>query len=157
VLLVCEGHAEEGFLKHLRTLYLNRQGNTALQVKNARGKGGRHVLNVARRRQVRRGFDTVAVLVDTDTDWDDAQRRIAREEGISVFESSPCFEALLLMIEGRTPPGGTQACKTAFSKHFGFDAHDVRLYERHLGLAIIQKARARVRLLNQLLSLISSN
>ena len=156
MLVVCEGYAEEYFLKHLRSLFMNRQGHMTLQVKNARGKGGRHVLDVALKPHVRRGFDTVAILVDTDTNWNEIQKRDARDGKILIIDSTPCFEALLLAIVGKSPPGSTAACKAAFKMLFGFEAHDPRLYGSNFSREVLQRARTRVSELRRLLELINS-
>jgi len=154
LLFVCEGYADECFLKHLRSLYLDRQGDTNLRVRNARGKGGRFVLSVALKPQVRRGFDSVAVLVDTDTDWDGVQRRRAQAEGLAVFESRPCLEAFLLAIHGESSGQRSPECKRAFKKRFGSEAHDPRVYDSYFTLATLQQARNRLPELHRLIRLI---
>jgi hypothetical protein len=86
VLLVGEGLAEAGFLNHLKSLYVPR-GAKAIAVKNDRGRGGRAVLDYARRQSRAAAYDETAALLDTDADWDDAQRALARRSRITVFES----------------------------------------------------------------------
>jgi hypothetical protein len=156
VQIVGEGYAEEYFLKHLRMLYLARQGNVNLRVTNARGKGGRAVLDYALRPQVHAGFDIVAVLVDTDQDWDDDQRQRARAVSITALESDPCLEALLLAIHGHVRVQGTAKCKRAFRKRFGTDAHDPKVYERHFTKEVLDTARSRVLLVDKILKLIGA-
>jgi hypothetical protein len=101
-------------------------------------------------RQVRR-----TALVDTDTDWGDTQRAHARRHRVTVFESDPCLEAMLLRVAGYQPPGTTAECKQAFQKRFGTAAHDERVYERHFGCEVLEAARARVPVLDQLLHYLS--
>ena len=71
VLLVGEGYAEVAFIEHLKTLYVSRGCGLALTVKNARGKGALHVVDVAIRQSRNAAFDVRAVLLDTDTDWNE--------------------------------------------------------------------------------------
>ncbi|MFO1225492.1 hypothetical protein [Roseateles sp.] len=112
-LIVGEGLAEEVFLSHLKHLVAQR-GQQSIAVKSAKGKGGRHVLDVALRQWRVADYDRVAVLLDTDTDWDDAQRARARKAKVEVFESSPCLEAMLLSILKRPVPAATKDCKRDF-------------------------------------------
>jgi len=81
LLIVAEGDAEVAFIRHLKSLYRDTLGR-AVQEANARGKGGRHVLEVAIRRANNRDHDKVILLLDTDTDWSEAERAIARRSRI---------------------------------------------------------------------------
>lgn len=150
VLLVGEGLAEVGFLNHLKALYVAR-GSKAITVKNAKGRGGKAVLNYARRQREAAEYDQVAVLLDTDTDWDDAQRASARRMKIAVFEASPCIEALLLSIAGHAAPHTTAHCKKVFKQIFGAQAHEAGLFAHHFGLAVLNAARERVTMLDRMI------
>jgi hypothetical protein len=155
VLIVGEGQAEEVFVKHVRHIYLgSRSSGLRLTVKNAKGKGGRHVLDYARRQRHIADFDDVAVLLDTDTDWTDADRRAARDAKVTVIESSPCLEAVLLRLKGQTAPLNSAACKQQFSNAFGFLAHDPRVYERHFPKNTLDLGRVQVQPLDHLLGFI---
>ena len=68
-LIVVEGKAEEVFVKHLVSLYVLRGASTHPTVKNARGKGGAHVLDVALRNMCNAQFDQVVLVLDTDVQW----------------------------------------------------------------------------------------
>ncbi|WP_348753881.1 hypothetical protein [uncultured Aquincola sp.] len=68
VLLVGEGLAEQVFLGHLRALYVAR-GSKSVTVKNAKGKGGAHVLDYPVRQARQADYDEVAAVLDTDTQW----------------------------------------------------------------------------------------
>ncbi|MEO6277640.1 hypothetical protein [Roseateles sp.] len=88
LLIVGEGLAEEAFLRHLKALYVER-GSKAVTIKNAKGKGGRHVLSYALAQRKTADYDKVAALLDTDKDWDDTQRVRARQQGVEVVEGHP--------------------------------------------------------------------
>jgi hypothetical protein len=111
VLLVGEGTAEESFLKHLKELYVERQGGVAVTIKNAHGKGAANVVDHARKQQRNADYDVVAALLDTDTDWNDATRKQARLGKVHPVPCSPCLEAVLLEIAGVSvfPPMGRTA------------------------------------------------
>ena len=138
-LIVGEGLAEEVFLSHLKHLVAQR-GQQSIAVKSAKGKGGRHVLDVALRQWRVADYDRVAVLLDTDTDWDDAQRARARKAKVEVFESSPCLEAMLLSILKRPVPAATKDCKRDFEAAVGGPAHQPRVYAEHFALDAVEAA-----------------
>lgn len=73
-LLVGEGLAEETFLRHLKSLYLARGDGRSVAIKNAKGKGGKHVLDYTIGQRKTADYDELAALLDTDTDWGDAQK-----------------------------------------------------------------------------------
>lgn len=79
VLLVGEGDSEVVLLRHLKALYVQRGSGVAVTIKNARGKGAAHVVDVAVRQSLNAAFDLKVALLDTDTDWNDKTRAIARK------------------------------------------------------------------------------
>lgn len=97
VLLVGEGYAEVAFIAHLKALYLPRGCGIALTVKNARGKGALHVVEVSICQSRNSAFDVRAVLLDTDTDWNEKTQAMARKAKVQVGGLSSL-------------PGGDVAC-----------------------------------------------
>jgi hypothetical protein len=150
VLLVGEGLAEVGVLNLIKALYVAR-GSKAVTVKNAKGHGGRAVLDYAHRQSRAADYDETAVLLDTDADWDDAQRALAKRSKITVFEATPCLEAVLLRIAGHAVPHSTTHCKRDFKNHYGAEAHEFGLIERHFDQAVFDAARDRVPVLDSLI------
>lgn len=157
VLVVGEGDAEEYFLRHLKTLYLKRGGGVAVTIKNARGKGAAHVVDVARRLSQNADYDVRAALLDTDTDWNDRTRSSARRAKVEVFPAEPCLEALLLAIH-RQPVQDrlTIQLKQEFAARFGGAAAQITVFERHFTIEVINEARLRVPLLHRLLNLLEA-
>lgn len=102
------------------------------------------------------GVDVLAILIDTDQDWDDALRARARQKRIQVVESSPCLEAWLLQVAGHRPPDSSAACKRAFEQILGGNAHDEQVYARHFDRSVIDAARSTVPPLDQLLTLMGA-
>ncbi len=156
VRVVCEGDAEVCFIKHVRSIYLERSRNVALSTKNARGKGGHHVLQQALAPRVCVGIADIAIFLDTDTDtdWDDTQRAKAKRTIVHVLESEPCLEAWLLAGAGHVSTGDSANRKRIFAEKFGAAAHDENVYARNFGRATLGAARGRVPVLNRLLELI---
>jgi len=153
ILVVHEGYAEEHVLKHLRALYLARGSGLALTTQNARGGGGKHALDLALRVWRRTPYDQVALLIDTDQDWDDAQRERARRGGVLAIESSPCLEAWLLAVNGHAATGNGALIKKEFERRYGAPAHERHVYERHFPRSVLDANRDRVTVLDQLLCL----
>lgn len=153
LLIVGEGLAEEAFLRHLKALYVER-GSKVVTIKNAKGKGGRHVLSYALGQRKAADYDQIAALLDTDKDWDDAQRARARREGVEVVEATPCLEALLLAVARRPVPPSTAECKREAERLFGRPAHDEQIYPRHLPREVLDVARPLVPALAQLFRLL---
>lgn len=154
VLSVGDGYSEVGLLKHVRRLYLAGMPAISLSVNNARGKGGRAVLEHAISLQRQHAYDVVAVLVDTDTDWSDTERRRAKQKCIHTLESCPCLEAWLLGVHGENPPSDSAACKRRFEERFRYPAADDKVFDTHFGKAVLDDARQRIEVLDQLLKLI---
>jgi len=86
------------FLTHVKGLFISRGCGLAVKIKNAQGKGAKHVVEWTVRQKAIAAYDTVAVLVDTDTDWSDSVDRLARKKKIRLLLSEPCFEALMMRI-----------------------------------------------------------
>lgn len=149
LLIVCEGDAEIAFVRFVKRTYVDALGR-AVQEHNAKGKGGKHVLESGlRRAKNNRATDKLVLLLDTDQDWSDELRARARKarvgkHPISVIEAHPCLEAWLLQILGSETEGDTRHMKKKFEAHTGVQAHESEWMERLLNRDVLDKARARV-------------
>lgn len=156
VLLVGEGDAEEFFLRHLCSLYVQRGSGVKVTVKNARGKGAAHVVDYAIRQSRNAEYDVKAALLDTDTDWNDRTRAAARKGRIHVVACQPCLEAVLLTLHRVSVEGrGTAQLKQEFAARFGAPASEPAVPGRHFGRALLDEARMRVPQLQDLLVLLT--
>lgn len=157
LLVVCEGDAEMAFVRFIKRTYAEALGR-AVQEHNAKGKGGKHVMESGlRRAKNNRAFDKVVLLLDTDQDWNDELRARARKarvgkHPVSVIEASPCLEAWLLQILGVETEGDTRYMKQKFEAHTGVGAHEPEWMERLLNRDVLDKARARVSQLADLMN-----
>jgi hypothetical protein len=154
LLIVGEGDAEVEFLRHLGRLYFQRGSGLRLFIKNAYGKGGRHVLERADRARQNIHYDHVAIMIDTDSDWSDRERAAAKRLHIQPLESVPCIEAVLLRIAGEPASGSSQTLKRQFRAAFGSDAHDEKIYPRHFSFDVIETARSKEQLVDAILELL---
>lgn len=156
LLIVCEGDAEIAFVRFVKRTYADVLGR-AVQEHNAKGKGGKHLLESGlRRAKNNRAYDKVVLLLDTDQDWNDELRARARKarvgkHPISVIEANPCLEAWLLQILGAETEGDTRHMKQKFQAHTGVEAHEPEWMERLLNRDVLDKARARVPQLAELM------
>jgi hypothetical protein len=155
VLIACEGHAEEIFLKHIRSTFLHREGNTALTTKNAHGKGARHVLKTAIACMSRQAYDRVAITYDTDENLSAQEHRQAKATRIVLLPSSPCFEATLLQLLKQQPPATTKECKVNFERIMGWPAHDPRTVQHEAFDRVnIERMREKIDMIARLFALV---
>jgi len=155
VLLAGEGDSEVLFLQHLKRLYVQRGSGVVVTIKNARGKGAGHVVDFADRQSRNAAYDVKVVLLDTDADWNDKTRAMARKARVHVVACEPCLEAVLLQmhevpLEGRV----TAQLKHLFLTRFGAVASDASVYERHFSHGQLEVFRHRVALLERLIHLL---
>jgi hypothetical protein len=148
LLVVGEGDAEVAFVRHLKRVYGEVLGRSVQEI-NAHGKGGKHVLDTARRRANNREHDKVVLLLDTDTDWSDVERakarnsRVGRRGRLDVIECDPCLEACLLNILNIATEGDTRHMKRMFKVEIGYEAHEA-VWLGRLNRAVLDGARERV-------------
>ena len=155
VLLVGEGDAEVLFMQHFKSLYVQRGSGVVVTIKNARGKGAAHVVDFAFRQSRNAAYDVKAVLLDTDTDWNDKTRASARKAKIHVMPCDPCFEAVLLNAH-QAPVDGrmTAHFKQDFAARFGAAASDASVLH-YFSRQVIEEARARIAVLDELVNLLT--
>ena len=115
-------------------------------------------MEVAIRRANNRDHDKVILLLDTDTDWSEAERAIARRSRIGrrgrldVIESNPCLEAWILRIIGIEAEGDTRQFKKLFKGQVGCEAHESGWMKRFLSRELLDQARETVQQLGELMN-----
>ncbi len=150
VLLVGEGDAEVQFIQHIKGLYVQRGSGVVVTVKNARGKGAGHVVDFAFRQSRNAAYDVKAALLDTDTDWNDKTRAVARKAKVHVVPCQPCLEAVLLQVQGESIAGRTTVqLKRDFLAWSGAAASDVSVL-RYFSREVLEVARSRVSVIDEL-------
>jgi hypothetical protein len=155
VLVVGEGDAEVLFLQHLKGLCVQRGSGVVVTIKNARGKGAAHVVDFAIRQSRNAAYDVIAVLLDTDADWNDKTRATARKGKVHVSPCHPCLESVLLDIhEAPVQNRFTAQLKQDFQARFGGAAHDPATL-RHFHRGVLEQARPRVPVLGMLMHLLT--
>lgn len=153
LLIVGEGYHEEAFLHHVKQLYAPRGCGLSVTVKNARGKGAKHVVEWTGRQIANTAYDTAAVLLDTDTDWSQAVAKFAKTKKIRVLTSEPCFDALMLRLVGENPCGDAKAMKKQLAPYVKQDATRRDHYAAYFGAECLQARRAQESTIDALLKL----
>lgn len=152
LLLVGEGETDVAFLTHVKSLCAPRGCGLQVKVICAHGKGARHVVDVAKRHGDHAAYDTVAALLDTDTDWTEGVRARARSFGIRLLLSDPRIEAMLLRALGhKTGNGGADQ-----KRRFACVVKDPLVpisYEPLFDKDTLQRVRQRERAIDDLLQL----
>ena len=156
ILVVGEGYAECALLDYIKRCHHVRGSGFTIKIGNARGKGAARIIEYALRQWQQIDYDLVAVLFDTDTDWNDEVRRDAVEKGLCLFPSEPCLEAELLRLHGVKVQGNnTMQIKKQFSKHYGNDAASID-YAKHFSAHEFEKSTSTCLLSGDLVRLIKT-
>lgn len=157
LLIVGEGYTEEAFLQHVKALYAPRGCGLAVTIKNARGKGARHVIDWTRRQIANAAYNKAAVLLDTDQDWSPTVEKLAKRYKIKVLRSEPRFEALMLRVLGKEAAGNAKEMKKQLAPFVNGDALKRKNYETHFNQKCLEAARIRESTLDELLGLFIVN
>lgn len=154
LLLVGEGDTEKAFLQHVKEIYAPRGCGLVVTVKNARGKGAKHVIEQTIKWTYTGAYDSVAVLLDTDTDWSPQVVKKAKSVQIVVLTSEPCFEAMMLRVAGENLATTTNSSelKEQFSPLVR-DPLSKNSYKDRFGQNVLEKARCREKTIENLLAL----
>ena len=131
LLIVGEGADEKAFLSYLKQQLVPRGAGLMVTIKNAKGKGAKGVLDYTIRQSRIAEYDTVAALLDTDTDWSDALKKQAKSHKVLLLKSEPCFEAMLLRLLGKTPELDSKNLKAQFAPFVNNEATNSKQYAKH--------------------------
>jgi len=142
LLLVGEGDTEVAFLHHVRSIYAPRGCGLRVSVKNAHGKGAKHVIEWTAKQRGIADFDTVATLLDTDQDWSDAVAKKAKAARIVVLKSEPLFEAMMLRVLGQCDTGDSKTLKARFAAFANNDPLRAENYGANFGRECLESKQA---------------
>lgn len=156
LLLVGEGYDEEAFLKYLKSQLVGRNAGMEVKIKNAKGKGAKHVIEWTIRQAKNAEYDVAAVLLDTDTDWTPTVKKQAKVKRIVVLESNPCLEAMLLRLLGVTPEIDSKKLKKQFAPYVSDDATLAEHYSAHFNPDALKSKRHLEKTIDDLLKLLKA-
>ena len=154
LLLVGEGATEVAFLRHVKSLYVSRGWGLSVAIKDAHGKGAKHVIDWTSR-QIG-DYSKKAAMVDTDQDWSDAVQKKANASKITVLKSEPQIEALLLRILGESDVGDAVQLKKRLKKIMNRDLLNQDDYSNHFDRDRLEECRHREPTIDVLLDLLGS-
>lgn len=114
LLIVGEGQHDKAFIKHMKSIYDDRNNGQHLTIHSADGGSPNDIIKNTQRKYLHTGYDRSVILMDSDVqirqqDWD-----LARKCGIQLILSTPnCLEGMLLeVLNQRVPANFTSAqCK----------------------------------------------
>jgi len=152
LLIVGEGQDEVAFLNHVKQFPGVRGNGWQITIRNAKGKGAAHVIDVARRHSQIADYDGVAAWFDTDTDWNVQAERVASKHRIQVVKSEPCLEALLLRVLGKQP-GPDHQLKDQLAPFVDHRPAQSTSYKANFAQAALNAARASEITLDEILQL----
>lgn len=152
LLIVGEGYHDVAFLNHIKQFPGVCGQGLQISIKNARGKGALGVINCAIKLSANIAYDFVAVLLDTDTDWNLATAKKAKQNRIEVLAADPCFEAMLLRVLGKTP-GTAKELKKQLAPFVRNDPMQASNFAEYFNLDALQVSRSREPTIDQLLTL----
>lgn len=119
LLVFGEGLGEEMFLKHLKSLYYNRDSGTSIKI--YKGRGGTSYNIIIDADKTLGAFDRKIVVIDNDKTKIEMikARQEAKNRGIELIENTPCLEFLLLSILRKKPSGkNSHWCKREFESKY---------------------------------------
>jgi len=152
LLIVGEGYHDEAFLNHVKRLPGACGNGVKITIKNARGKGALNVIDHAEKLSRNFGYDHVAALFDTDTDWTSSAAKKAKLAKIQVLLATPCLEAMLLRCI-RKVPGDPHQFKDQLAPFVGSAPGKPESYATNFNLAALQAVRDQEPTINDLLLL----
>ena len=153
--LVGEGYHEKAFLNYVKHLYAPRGCGLSVTVKCAGGKSAKHIIDWTARQIANVAYDSVAVMLDTDTDWTPALSKQAKAKRIQVLTSEPCFDALLLRLLKKHPVGDAAALKKQLASYLNNDPTESQNYAEHFGRARLESGRKSEPSIDALLKLLN--
>ncbi len=132
LLIVGEGYSEVAFLNYVKQLFSQRNDGRQIKIKNAQGKGAKHVIDWTIRQTFNAQYDVVAVVFDTDTTcWNTKIQKEAEKRSIHLLTSEPCFEAMLLRVLGKSDHGHARELKKRFLPFVNDDPTVMTHYEKY--------------------------
>jgi hypothetical protein len=156
ILIVVEGADEEGFLKHVRSIFVPRDCGISVTIRNAKGKGADHVLRKALTEKARSSYDKVAAMYDTDTENPrSALKNNALNKRIILLRSEPCLEATLIKLVGEDPYAVNTDWKTRVESLLnGYPPRDHRADWSKVTAGILRNQRSHLSVIDHLLNLL---
>ena len=138
LIIVGEGAHEKAFLSHLKALY---SANTDQKVKIDSADGGspQDIVRVAVKKSKHIDYDRKFILMDSDIAVDDATKKLAKDNNITIILSEPlCLEGMLLNLLGINTPDTSKKCKALLHPKLDGNAADKNSYVRIINKELLE-------------------
>jgi len=138
LIIVGEGAHEKAFLSHLKALY---SANTDQKVKIDSADGGspQDIVRTAVKKSRHIDYDRKFILMDSDIVVDDAAKKLAKDNNITIILSEPlCLEGMLLKLLGINAPDTSKKCKALLHPKLDGNPADKNSYVRLINRGLLE-------------------
>ena len=138
LIIVGEGAHEKAFLSHLKALY---SANTDQKVKIDSADGGspQDIVRTAVKKSRHIDYDRKFILMDSDIVVDDAAKKLAKDNNITIILSEPlCLEGMLLKLLGINAPDTSKKCKALLHPKLDGNPADKNSYVRLINKGLLE-------------------
>ncbi len=157
LLMVGEGPTDRYFLQHLKSLFWRRSCDHSVIVNNAHGGSPEDIIRQANDLLFDGAYSRCAVVLDDDIPpKPNTFQKIVKKHPkieISIIQSTPCIEGLMLeILEGKHPRTSKQ-CKSLFRRKYISDHHfsNSQQHEKLFPKELIEEAALRIKPLDQMI------
>jgi len=141
LIIVGEGAHEKAFLSHLKALY---SANTDQKVKIDSADGGspQDIVRTAVKKSRHIDYDRKFILMDSDIVVDDATKKLAKDNNITIILSEPlCLEGMLLNLLGINAPDTSKKCKALLHPKLDGNPADKNSYIRIINKELLENTQ----------------
>ncbi|MBU1620503.1 MAG: hypothetical protein KJ556_06710 [Gammaproteobacteria bacterium] len=156
LLIVGEGQQDKAFIKHMKSLYDDRNNGQHLTIHSADGGSPNDIIKATQRKYLHADYDRSFILMDSDIpvrqqDWD-----LARKSGIELILSTPlCLEGMLLDVLNQKVPANftSTQCKATLRPYLSGEPVFPGSYNPTFDKAVLDAStKAQIIKLRQLIS-----
>jgi hypothetical protein len=138
LIIVGEGAHEKAFLSHLKSLY-SANTNQKVKIDSADGGSPQDIVRTAVKKSRHIDYDRKFILMDSDITVDDATKKLAKDNNITIILSEPlCLEGMLLNLLGLNAPDNSKKCKALLHPKLDGSAAEKSSYVRLINKELLE-------------------
>lgn len=142
LIMVGEGPHDKAFLKHMQSVFDNRESGQRIRVESADGGSPKNIIRSTIKKCHHADFDRRYILIDSDVTITQQDRDIARRHKIELIESKPlCLEGMLLEVIGIQAPGTSQQCKNILHPKLSGSPTQASAYAKLFSYEVLSESR----------------
>ena len=143
LIIVGEGAHEKAFLSHLKSLY-SANTNQKVKIDSADGGSPQDIVRTTVKKSRHIDYDRKFILMDSDIAVDDATKKLAKDNNITIILSEPlCLEGMLLNLLGLNVPDTSKKCKTFLHPKLDGNPADKNSYIRLINKNLLENSSLR--------------